>query len=77
VDYGYAIDYLNRALQKKPNFAEPVFNLALVYERMNANDLAIGEWQQYLKLDPSGAWRDEAQRHLAALEQKKKSGRQP
>ncbi len=74
VDYGYAIDYLNRSIQKKPNSPEAVFNLAIVYERMNSYDLAIGEWQQYLKLDPAGAWRNDAQRHLAELEQKKKSG---
>ena len=77
VDYGYAIDYLNSAIQKKPNSAEAVYNLALVYERMNSVDLAIGEWQQYLKLDPAGAWRQDAQRRLAELEQKKNSGRQP
>lgn len=77
VDYGYAIDYLNRSLQKKPNSAEAVFNLALVYDRMNAYQLAIDEWQQYLKLDAGGAWREDAQRRLSELEQKKKSGSKP
>jgi tetratricopeptide (TPR) repeat protein len=77
VDYGYAIDYLNRSIRKRPNSAEAVFNLALIYERMNSYDLAIGEWQQYLKLDPAGAWSKDALRHLAELEQKKKPGKQP
>jgi len=77
VDYGYAIEYLNRSLQRKPNSTEAVFNLALVYERMNSYENAIGEWRQYLKLDPAGAWREDAQRRLAELEQKKKSGSKP
>jgi Flp pilus assembly protein TadD len=77
VDYGYAIDYLNRAIQKKPDSPEAVFNLALVYGKMNSDDLAVSEWQQYLKLDPAGAWRQDAQRHLTELELKKKSGGRP
>jgi tetratricopeptide (TPR) repeat protein len=77
VDYGYAIDYLNRAIQKKPDSPEAVFNLALVYGKMNSDDLAMSEWQQYLKLDPAGAWRQDAQRHLTELELKKKSGGRP
>jgi len=76
-DYGQAIEFLNRSLQKKPNSPEVAFNLALVYEKMNFNDLAIEEWQQYLNLDTAGAWREEAQDHLAKLEQKKKSGSKP
>jgi tetratricopeptide (TPR) repeat protein len=77
VDYGYAIDYLIRSLQKRPNSAEVVFNLALVYERMNSYENAIDEWQRYLTLDPRGAWSEDARRRLADLEQKKKSVRQP
>ena len=74
---GYAIDYLNRSLQKRPNSGEVVFNLALVYERMNSYENAIDEWQRYLKLDPRGAWREDAERRLSELELKKKSGSSP
>jgi cytochrome c-type biogenesis protein CcmH/NrfG len=71
VDYSYAIDYLNRSLQRRPDNAEAVFNLAVVYERMNSVEKAIAEWQHYLKLDARGPWREDAQRRLSALEQKK------
>jgi len=71
VDYRSAIDYLNRSLQKRPDNTEAVFNLAVVYERMNSVENAIAEWQHYLKLDARGPWREDAQRRLSALEQKK------
>jgi tetratricopeptide (TPR) repeat protein len=77
VDYGYAMNYLVQSLQKKPNSPETLFNLALVYEKMNSLDLARGAWEQYLKADPAGAWSVDAQKHLADLEQKKKPVRQP
>lgn len=72
VDYGYAIEYLGRSLKAKPNSSEALFNRALVYERMFLYEDAIRDWRRYLELDTSGAWREEAQRRLAELEQKKK-----
>src|SRR5215472_14515223 len=61
VDYGYAIDYLERARRAKPKPHETVFNLAVVYEQMNSVEEAILEWRQYLTLDASGPWHEEAQ----------------
>jgi tetratricopeptide (TPR) repeat protein len=77
VDYGYAIENLSRSLKAKPNSPEALFNRAVVYERMYLYDEAAKEWRRYLELDTAGAWSQEAQRRLAGLEQKKKSGRQP
>jgi tetratricopeptide (TPR) repeat protein len=76
-DYAYAMEYLEQSLKARPNAPEPVFNLALVFEQMLQYDNAIREWRHYLELDPAGGWREEAQRHLAELEQKKKPGKQP
>jgi tetratricopeptide (TPR) repeat protein len=72
VNYGYAIDYLERSLKAKPNAPVAVFNRAVVYQRMFLYDDAIREWRHYLELDPKGAWREEAQRRLADLEKKKR-----
>jgi CHAT domain-containing protein/tetratricopeptide (TPR) repeat protein len=72
VDYGYAIDYFERARRAKPNPHETVFNLAVAYEQMNSVEEAIGEWRQYLTLDASGPWHEEAQRRLSGLEQKER-----
>jgi len=77
VDFGYAMDYLLRSLRAKPEARETVFNLALVYEKMNMVEKAIDEWHEYLKFDPSGRWHEEAQSSLSKLEQKKNSGKQP
>ena len=77
VDYSSAIEYLGRSLKAKPNSPVALFNRAFVYERMYLYDEALRDWRRYLDLDTAGAWREEAQRHLADIEQKKKSGRQP
>jgi tetratricopeptide (TPR) repeat protein len=74
VDYGFAIENLRRSLSLKPDSPTAVFNLAIVYGRMYLYPDAIEEWRHYLDLDKSGEWNKEAQRHLAELEQKKKSG---
>ncbi|MEZ5352256.1 MAG: CHAT domain-containing tetratricopeptide repeat protein [Bryobacteraceae bacterium] len=71
VDYGYAIEYLSRALKARPDYKEALFNRAIVYERMFVYDEALKDWERYLTLDPSGPWADEAQRHKAEIEKKK------
>jgi tetratricopeptide (TPR) repeat protein len=75
VDYSSAVEFLGRSLQAKPNSPEAVFNRALVYERIPMYEDAEREWRRYLDMDKGGAWREEAQRHLADIKQKKKSGR--
>jgi Flp pilus assembly protein TadD len=72
VDYSSAIEYLGRSLKAKPDSPEAVFNRAVVFEKFGLRDEAEREWRRYLEMDKSGAWRDEAQRRLAELEQKKK-----
>jgi CHAT domain-containing protein len=73
VDYGYAIEYLSRSLQAKPDLREARFNRAVVYERMLLVDQAIEQWRQYLKLYATNGWAEEARRRLAELEKKKKA----
>ena len=63
VDYGYAIEYLSRALKLTPDDREALFNRAIVYERMFLNGEALKDWERYLKLEPSGEWAEEARRH--------------
>jgi tetratricopeptide (TPR) repeat protein len=75
-DYTSALEYLGRALQSRPDFAEAIFNRALVYERMSLWDDAAREWRRYLDLDKAGAWRQEAQRRLRDLDARKNPDRQ-
>src|SRR5262245_53085752 len=60
-DYARAAQVLVRSLAAKPDNPEAVFNLALVYQRMNQYADAERQWRRYLELDAAGAWRLEAQ----------------
>lgn len=41
-----------------------LYNLALVYEKTKDWGFAVSAWENYLKADPTGAWADDARRHL-------------
>ncbi len=68
------IDQLRKVLEHnnpKPNREEKavaLFDLALAYEKTKARDIAISTWQEYLAIDPSGPWADEARKHLAEIQ---------
>jgi CHAT domain-containing protein len=44
------------------------FTLAVLLERLSLRGEAAREWTEYLRLDPSGPWADEARARLVALE---------
>ncbi len=46
--YGEAIDYLQRALQLKPDFTEAFYNLAIAFQRSKQKEAAIETWQRFL-----------------------------
>ena len=54
---------------------QAVFNLALVYQRMNLYPDAERQWRRYLALDAARAWRLEAQSRLAEVQLKMNSPR--
>jgi tetratricopeptide (TPR) repeat protein len=66
-DYARAAQVLVRSLAAKPDNPAAVFNLALVYQRMNLYSDAERQWRRYLALDTAGAWRLEAQARLAQV----------
>jgi tetratricopeptide (TPR) repeat protein len=59
-----AIAEFRRALGAKPNFLPAVFNLAVLYERLDNNDQAENQWKQYLQLESDHSWKDEAKAKL-------------
>jgi len=67
IDYGTAIEYLGRALTKSPDDSVALFNRALAEEAFHLYEPAIDDWQHYLRIDPSGAWADEANAKLKAV----------
>jgi hypothetical protein len=60
------LDLLNKVLHEPRLGVEDrrvaLFNLAFAYEKTNAWDLALQTWNEYLGLDSSGKWADEARR---------------
>jgi tetratricopeptide (TPR) repeat protein len=76
-DYARAAQILVRSLEAKPDNAVAVFNLALVYQRMNLYADSERQWRRYLELDAAGAWRLEAQTRLAEVQRKMNADRQP
>jgi tetratricopeptide (TPR) repeat protein len=74
LDYGEAIEYLGRALSKKPNDPVFLFNRALVDERLALLEEASKDWENYLRVDPKGPWADEARERLESLRLKLRHG---
>ncbi|HEY6391921.1 MAG TPA: hypothetical protein VIX89_11630 [Bryobacteraceae bacterium] len=73
VDFGVALNLLDRAKRQSPNDALVVFNYALVSEKLLSVEEAIRQWTSYLNLDNSSGWAVEARKHLEDLQSKKKS----
>jgi len=62
-----AAEEFRRALELDPAFAPAVFNLALIYERMNVPDQASMQWKRYLQLDRNSEWGKEANSRFQGL----------
>lgn len=65
--YPEALAAADRALRIDDDFAEALFNRALVLERMGAKDAARNAWQRYLAVDASSPWAAEAREHRRRL----------
>jgi tetratricopeptide (TPR) repeat protein len=70
-DWGRGLDYVSRYLASHPNSREGLYNKALLLERLQLIDDAIAAWEQYLKIDPTGPWAGEANRHKEDLQKRK------
>ncbi len=65
--YNEAIEDFNKALGKKPDYAEALFNKALAEERAYRYSDAKQSWQRFIKLSSDAKWIDEAEKRLNAL----------
>jgi tetratricopeptide (TPR) repeat protein len=66
-NYDEAVAYFTKALAKSPGYGEALFNRALSYERLDRDDEARGDWQQFISQSPSDGWKAEAMTHLRDL----------
>lgn len=56
-----------RALAKTPSHPEALFNRALAVERLRLVPQAAKAWQEFLAVESSSPWADEARAHLSRL----------
>ena len=49
-----AVKIASKVVKKTPDFAPAYFNLGIFYEAMDSGALAVGAFQKYLALDPTG-----------------------
>ena len=70
-DVAKALATTERVIAADPGLAEGWFNRASAFEQMSMFDEARRAWQEYLRLDSSTGWAEEARRHLEQLAQKR------
>jgi len=68
--YGKAADLLGEVISRDGNNQVARFNRAIVLERLYLYQQAELDWTQYLKLDQTSPWADEARLRLATLQEK-------
>jgi CHAT domain-containing protein/cytochrome c-type biogenesis protein CcmH/NrfG len=64
-DVAQAVEFLTKAVENRSSDATLRFNRALAFDRLAAPKSAIDDWNEFLRLEPSGGWADEARQHLA------------
>ena len=65
--FGRSLSHLTKAIEIDPSLLEARFNLAVLYQNMLPSQEADA-WREYLKLDNTSAWAEEAKRNLARLQ---------
>lgn len=63
----------DKAIALAPRMAEAHFNRALILTRMGLRDDAANAWREYLAIDGSSPWAQEAREHLATLQTPQRS----
>src|SRR5438270_599074 len=66
--FAEALTACDRALAIDPTQPEPLFNRALVIERLGLRDDARDTWERYLAADSTTGWASEAREHLRAVQ---------
>ncbi|HSI87467.1 MAG TPA: hypothetical protein VK918_00290, partial [Pyrinomonadaceae bacterium] len=66
--YASALEHFERAIAADPKLAEPYFNRGLVRGQMGLPAEEANAWRNYLKLDSTSPWAQEARERLSALE---------
>lgn len=66
-DYQKALDLVSQAISRDTRRPEFHFNRAVTLASLSRSTEAVREWEEYLHLEPAGAWADEARMRLDEL----------
>jgi hypothetical protein len=61
------VDCLRRTLEAAPDYADAMFNLALLLQRNNKHAEAAEQWRRYLANDTQSEWAARARRYARGL----------
>jgi CHAT domain-containing protein len=64
-----ALEHFDKATRISPKFAEAWFNRAVATGKLKQNGQEAAAWRDYLKVDSTSKWANEARARLALLEQ--------
>jgi CHAT domain-containing protein len=70
-DFARSVGYLDRALELNVNLPEALFNRAIVHQYLMLTDKAEADWQQFLKIDSTSGWANDAREQLKKLQDQK------
>lgn len=62
-----ALDVAIRAVERAPGLPAPLFNRALLMQRLRLDGGAAAAWEDFLQVEPEGPWSDEARQRLIDL----------
>jgi CHAT domain-containing protein/Flp pilus assembly protein TadD len=67
-----SLEHLNRAIELDHSLSEPLFNRALLRQRLGQFFQAKEDWNNYLRKDATSRWAEEARRNLKLIEERDK-----
>jgi tetratricopeptide (TPR) repeat protein len=66
-DYGQAVSYFKRSLERSPRYADALYGVAEAYERSGQTVQALEAYKHYLEVHPNGRKAEMAQRKIERL----------
>jgi tetratricopeptide (TPR) repeat protein len=62
-----AKEQYEEAIRLDPEYPDPRFNLAMIFEKLGRHGRACEQWRSYLKLDSESRWAEYAKQKLAQI----------
>jgi CHAT domain-containing protein/cytochrome c-type biogenesis protein CcmH/NrfG len=73
IDYGRAIEQLDKVLAVSPDDSVALFNRAIAEDRMQLFNVEIEDWKKFLKVEKDPGWRTEGQNLYESAQKKVES----